>query len=239
MTDRLFQLEQEISYSRQQADEEFADADALESRPFDLTNSPITTRPRSPNPPGQRVAPPNQPMPRPMPMPMPPQVIHQQLPDTAQIYMTMRGLNTGDIKGPVTLNGRQGSIQVLGFSHKINSPRNPLSGLPTGKRIHLPLIVAKPLDQSTPLLYQILATNENILTVTLKFWSNSSGMDKNIFTIMLTNANIARIQSQSPNQQSAIPINNTHSELISFTYEKIEWTWVDNGITSTDDWNRS
>ena len=25
-------------------------------------------------------------------------------------------------------------------------------------------------------------------------------------------------------------------EMISFTYQKIEWTWVDGGITSTDNW---
>jgi type VI secretion system secreted protein Hcp len=267
MTDRLFQLEQEINYSRQQAYEDFADAYALESLSSEALSSealssealssealssealssealsleswsseltnPAMPPQRQSNSPGQRVGPPNK------PLPIPPQVNRQQLPDVVQIYMTVKGARSGDIQGPVTLNARQGSIQILGFSHEISSPRDPASGLPTGKHLHLPLIVAKPLDQSTPLLYNILATNENLPTVTLKFWSNSSGMDKNIFTIILTNANIARIQSQSPNQQSAMPINNTHYELISFTYQKIEWTWVDSGSTSTDEWNSS
>jgi hypothetical protein len=39
MTDRLFQLEQEIDYSRQQAYEDLADAYAIESLPFEVTNN--------------------------------------------------------------------------------------------------------------------------------------------------------------------------------------------------------
>ncbi len=26
-------------------------------------------------------------------------------------------------------------------------------------------------------------------------------------------------------------------EEISFTYQKIEWTWVETGVTTSDDWN--
>ena len=26
-------------------------------------------------------------------------------------------------------------------------------------------------------------------------------------------------------------------EMISFTYQKIEWTWLDGGITATDSWD--
>jgi type VI secretion system secreted protein Hcp len=161
------------------------------------------------------------------------------MPGVTPIYMTIKGTKSGDVQGPVTLNGtgRQGSIQLLGFSHEINSPHNQSSGISTGQRIHLPLIVAKPLDQSTPLLYQMIAINEILLTVRLSFWSNLNGIDKNIFTITLTNASISRIQSQSPHQQSAIAINDTHYELVSFTYEKIEWRWTDGGRSSTDEWN--
>jgi type VI secretion system secreted protein Hcp len=43
-------------------------------------------------------------------------------------------------------------------------------------------------------------------------------------TIKLTNASVSdRVQKGD-------------LETISFTYQKIEWTWVDGGITAQDDW---
>jgi type VI secretion system secreted protein Hcp len=158
-------------------------------------------------------------------------------------YMAAVGQKSGQIKGGVTQKGRENTIQVVGYSHEIVSPRDPQSGLPTGQRMHKPLIITKQLDKSTPILYQILCTNENLLSVTIQFWTpqlkTASGMSSSSvqhFTIKITNANIAQIQASSEYDSHAETKSGEETEKISFTYQKIEWTWTDGGISSSDDW---
>ena len=111
-------------------------------------------------------------------------------------YLTIKGSKQGSIKGSVTQKGREGQIAVYGFQHSIVSPRDPQSGLPTGKRMHKPIFITKELDKSTPLLMTALVTNENITDFTLRFFSptiNASagtGTEVQNYTIKLTNASI-------------------------------------------------
>jgi type VI secretion system secreted protein Hcp len=152
-------------------------------------------------------------------------------------YLNLKGQKTGDIKGSVTQKGREGKIMVIAVSHEITSPRDPASGLPTGKRMHKPMVITKELDKSTPLLYNVLVNNENITEWQLQFWQPSStGAEKQHFTIKLTNANIASIAMRLPNNKHPDLMKFETYEEIAFTYQKIEWTWMDGGITAMDDW---
>src|SRR5947209_15249249 len=85
-------------------------------------------------------------------------------------YLRMKGQKSGDIQGSVTQKGRENSILVFAVAHSIQSPRDPASGLPVGKRTHKPLVISKQLDRSTPLLYSMWASNEAISTWELQFW---------------------------------------------------------------------
>ena len=67
-------------------------------------------------------------------------------------YLSLKGQKQGQIKGSVTQKGREGKIMVIAYSHEIVSPRDTASELPTGKRMHKPLVITKELDKSTPLL---------------------------------------------------------------------------------------
>ena len=49
-------------------------------------------------------------------------------------------------------NAVGGTMRVQGNFLTI-SPRDPASGLPTGKRMHKPFVITKELDKATPLLY--------------------------------------------------------------------------------------
>ena len=152
-------------------------------------------------------------------------------------YLNLKGQKTGDIKGSVTQKGREGKIMVIAVSHEIVSPRDPASGLPTGKRMHKPMVITKELDKSTPLLYNVLVNNENITEWQLQFWQPSAtGAEKQHFTIKLTNANIASIAMRLPNNKHPDLMKFETYEEIAFTYQKIEWTWMDGGITAMDDW---
>jgi type VI secretion system secreted protein Hcp len=157
-------------------------------------------------------------------------------------YLKLKGTKQGEIKGSVTQKDRVGKIMVIAVSHDIVSPRDPASGLPTGKRQHKPIVITKELDKSSPLLYNVLVNNENISEWQLQFWTpqlsaqQGVGSEKQHYTIKLTNANIASIAFRMLNNKNPELTRYAEYEEVAFTYQKIEWTWQEGGITSEDDW---
>ncbi len=156
-------------------------------------------------------------------------------------YLTLKGQKQGAIKGSVTQKGREGKIMVIAVSHEIVSPRDAASGQATGKRQHKPFVITKELDKSSPILYNVLCTNENIIEFELQFWrpkatAAGSGQEVQNYTVKLTNAKIADIQFTMLNNKNPELMRYAEYEEVAFTYEKIEWIWVDGGITATDDW---
>jgi type VI secretion system secreted protein Hcp len=144
-------------------------------------------------------------------------------------YLKLKGQKQGDIKGSVAQKGREGAIKVIAVSHEILSPRDAASGLPTGKRQHKPLVITKELDKSSPLLFQALVQNENFPSLELTvFGINAKGIEAPEYTIKLTNAKLSAVRM--------VQVGDKMAQEVSFTYQKIEWTWVDGGITAMDDW---
>jgi type VI secretion system secreted protein Hcp len=155
------------------------------------------------------------------------------------IFATMKGQKTGNINGSVTQKGKEGTIQVSYLQQKRVSPRDAASGLPTGKRQHEPLVIRKTLDKSTPLLENVLSHNENLTEAHFKFYRTGlSGQEQHYFTIDLQDAGIASHNLYHPDSLDAGAGSSTveTQEELSFTYQKITWTWVDGGITAEDDW---
>jgi type VI secretion system secreted protein Hcp len=157
-------------------------------------------------------------------------------------YAYIKGQKSGEVKGGITQKGREGAIGVIAVSHSIVSPRDPQSGLPTGQRMHKPIVITKELDKATPILYNMLCTNENITECTLKFWTpqlkaaTGTGAEVQHYTVKLTNANIASYDFHQANIRHPDLVKFAEYEEIALTYQKIEWTWNDGGITAGDDW---
>ena len=157
-------------------------------------------------------------------------------------YLNLTGQKQGDIKGSVIQKGREDKIAVIAVSHSIVSPRDAASGLPTGKRMHKPLVITKELDKSDPLLYNVLVNNENITKWKLEFFSPQQdqrtglGGEINHYVIELENANIASISFRMANNKHPDLMKLAEYEEVAFTYEKIIWTWVDGGKEAQDSW---
>ena len=152
-------------------------------------------------------------------------------------YLRLTGETQGEIQGEVTQAGREGTMEIYGWSHEVTSPRDAASGLPTGKRQHKPLTITKPVGKSSPLLMKALVDNENITEWELRCWRPSrTGAEEQYFTITLINAHIVGIRQEMLNNK--YPENQKHEvrEHVSFTYQKIIWTFTDGGITAEDDW---
>ena len=153
-------------------------------------------------------------------------------------FLKVTAAKQGVITGSVTEKGKEGTIGVIAVDHSIISPRDPASGLPTGKRMHSPLVITTHIDKATPLLYESLVTNENLPTVELDYYQTGQDGKQNLyFKIVLTNANISSLKQTSLNS-SDDPNANLFGEYeeLSFTYQKIAWTWTEGGITAQDDW---
>jgi type VI secretion system secreted protein Hcp len=146
------------------------------------------------------------------------------------IYAQIKGAKQGALKGAVSAASFTGQIQVNTVEFGVGSPADVSSGLATGKRVARPLVITKPMDQSSPLLHTSAVTNES-LTVTVSYVMEGQG-HKAYATVALTNAMIRDFDSKATFDGSTV-------ETISFTYTKIEFTWTAGGITSVDDWTSS
>jgi len=152
-------------------------------------------------------------------------------------YLTIVAERQGPIYGSVTQKGRENQILVTAVQHEIVCPRDPQSGIPTGKRIHKPFMITKELDKSTPLLFAVLCTNENIREARIDFWTaTATGQEKQHYTVVLTNANICAINFKMANIRSPRLTYLKEYEEVAFTYQKITWTWNDGGKSAGDDW---
>jgi type VI secretion system secreted protein Hcp len=159
------------------------------------------------------------------------------------IYLTLKGQKHGTINGSVTQKGRENSIQVSYLQQKKVSPRDPSSGLSTGKILHEPLVFRKTVDKSSPILQDVMSNNENLTEVHFKFWKPNTltGAETQWFAIDLVNANIASLDLYHPDtlDSGAGSASAPDQEELSLTYQKIAWTYVDGGITSQDDLNNT
>jgi type VI secretion system secreted protein Hcp len=153
-------------------------------------------------------------------------------------YLWLEGETQGKIEGGVTLPGGEGSIMVIAYSHIINSPRDPATCQPAGKRNHLPLSITKEIDISTPLLFKAFADNERMTLFTLEFWQPAStSAEEQYYTVELEDAYITGIHQEMLNNKYPENMQHKEREHISFSYSKVTRTWMDGGITAYDRWD--
>jgi type VI secretion system Hcp family effector len=143
-------------------------------------------------------------------------------------FVQVEGQKQGKFKGEST--ARSGWSEGKRFSYQVGSPTDSVSGLPTGKRRHTPLIMAKPIGGASPLFFSALANNENLKTVILEFTQISSdGTEKSAYRIRLTNAHISSIHQFT---ECGLEM-----EEISFTFKKIEEASLLANTMAEDDWD--
>lgn len=153
-------------------------------------------------------------------------------------HLTLTGEKQGKIDGSCELQGREKTIFVFSMNHEIHMPKDPHSGLPTGKRVHGPLSIVKEFDASSPKMYQALCTGEHLKDVTLKFYRiTKQGTEEHYYTIKLEDAIVVSIKPYMPVTLLAENEPYRHMEEVAFTYRKIKWTWESNGIEAEDSWS--
>jgi len=155
--------------------------------------------------------------------------------------LTVEGQKQGKIEGSCEFQGREGTILVEAMTHEVYIPRDPHSGLATGKRVHQPLTITKLYDKASPKLYQALCTGEHMKNVTIKWYrfdpsTGDSREEVHYFTHELEDAIVVNIKAWMPNVLDKDKEYYSHMEDVSFSYSKISWVRVPDGVLTQDSW---
>jgi len=155
----------------------------------------------------------------------------------SSFYVSIKGQKQGDFHGETGKNRTR--IPILGFSYGVISPRDPASGLPTGKRQHKPVTIYKELGVSSVQLFEALVTNEALNPVVIEeVRPDPAGKEEVYMEIRLTNAEISEIEID-PERVDDPPVwMNKEIERISFTFQKIKIDNKFSNSTATDDWEQ-
>ena len=77
-------------------------------------------------------------------------------------YMWLKDDGGADIKGSSTVQGREGSIEIISFGHGVNLPVDAANGKITGERTHSVAAFEKEFDAATPYLYKAVAKGQTL-----------------------------------------------------------------------------
>jgi type VI secretion system secreted protein Hcp len=149
-------------------------------------------------------------------------------------YMNISAENQGAIEGECDLEGREGSVVVLGIEHSVKLPTDQ-RGLPNGRRIHLPITILKELDRTSPMLYQALSDGELLPEVTIDWYRmDGAGMEELYYRQTLKNAQITAIDFEVESTSDAANARLGHMERVSLIYDSISWSHEIDGIEYED-----
>jgi len=152
-------------------------------------------------------------------------------------YLTLEGNNQGKMEGDCTQKGREKTILVYAVDHTLEIPRDNLTGLPTGQRIHRPFTITKHVDPASPLLYQACASGEQMKTWQLDYYRiNDKGQEEKYFQIKLEEAIVVSMHHYKPNVFDEALKNYHDMEDVSFTYSAITWSHTVANKEAQDNW---
>lgn len=118
-------------------------------------------------------------------------------------YLWLKDDGGSDIKGSSTVQGREGSIEVIGFSHGVSLPVDSQSGKITGARMHSPMMLEKEFDASSAYLYKAVAKGQTLRSAELRWYRiDDAGREKVYFTMRLQNVKVTAVHPGMPNIKS-------------------------------------
>ena len=135
-------------------------------------------------------------------------------------YATFKDDSGGDLKGSVTIAGREGSSEVMEFDHDVYIPTDANSGKLTGVRVHKPVKLVKSYDAASPYLYRACCKGQTLKEVEIKWFEiDETGAEKEYFT------------HKKKDKERYV-----HLEEVFLVYGKIKWKYTEGGLEFEDDW---
>ena len=149
--------------------------------------------------------------------------------------------NGADIQGENTQTslGRENSIEVLYYEQAVATAREAGSGIASGRRQYLPLLIRKRIDKSSPLIFKALVENQ-VIEGSFKFFRpnpTGDGTTEQFFTVEIKQGRIASLKQIVPD--TIVPASSTQPPLeeVTFVFHTITQTYTNGGVTHEDTWN--
>lgn len=134
--------------------------------------------------------------------------------------------------------GRNAEIYQYNFC--VDIPVDKGTGKVTGIREYSPLEITKPIDKSSPVIYQKLTDGIKLKEATIRFYRHDpiDGVEKEFYTVKFEDLTVIRqkqcvLDTQSEPGRSLPPI-----EKIAMVAEKVTKTFVDGHIAHTDEYRK-
>ena len=129
--------------------------------------------------------------------------------------------------GPIPGSNPDGSIPLISAGNGLSIATDPDTGsVLAGPPKLLDFTIVKPMDKSTPLLYQAAVAAVSLPSVVIDFKDNST----TYFRVTLTNCIITRVQNSNRDASQ------TPTEAVSLNYQSITWDHIPSGETAS--WTR-
>ncbi|HKR42819.1 MAG TPA: type VI secretion system tube protein TssD [Paraburkholderia sp.] len=142
-----------------------------------------------------------------------------------------------DIKGSSTVESREGSIEIISFSHGVNLPVDSIAGKVTGARTHAPMVIEKEFDASSPYLYKAVSRGQTLKSAEIKWYRiNDAGKEEVYFIMLMEGVKITGVNPGMVNIKLAQASALNHVECVSMMYDRITWHYTDGNIKHTDAW---
>lgn len=153
------------------------------------------------------------------------------------VYLWLKDDIGNRIKGSVEVAHREGSIEITSLAHSVFLPTDDLTGNITATREHVPFILTKEVDASSPYLYQFVTTGRRLKSAELKFYRiNYAGQEEEYFNVLLEGARIICMTPFMENVKAPDYEHRGHIEIIEIMYEKVTWKYLDGNIIHSDSW---
>ena len=131
-------------------------------------------------------------------------------------------------------------ILIQAFDHGVTKPTSIQSGQVTGQRVHLPVIITKHIDKTSPILYDMMCHGKQCQEVIFNFYrTEKTGNPELYYTIKLKEALIVDMKSYIPNCLDPNNASYPHLEQVKFSYKQINWDHVIASTAGQDSWDQS
>src|ERR1700722_16888237 len=153
--------------------------------------------------------------------------------------MTTKGMKTGAFKGGSPRKGWENTTEVHGFDYGVTAASDANRGTSSTTRQPQPVTVVAQIDKATPLYWNSLVTNEVLNSVKIDFFKPKPGgsSEENYYTVLLTNATIVSVRQFTEKDSTHTDSTDTYEQFeVKFAFQNMDVTWLDGGITASDDW---
>lgn len=150
---------------------------------------------------------------------------------SAAIGGTCTGARQGVIKSDTTVAGQAGAWAISNITDGANTPYDPLTGLPNGRRQEQGIKITMAASPATIGLLNAQNVNETLTSCTFTFYRPSAtGALQAYFRIKLANAEVVNYGL------SGAPSTGT-STTFTFVAQQLMRTWIPTNTSESDSWN--